>query len=325
MEEKTILVTGIGGNVGQGIIRNIRATDAKVNVVGCNVTAFSAGNHLCDKFYEVPFSYHDDYVPTIKRIVKENDVDLILPSTDYEVYYLAKHRNEIECVIATSDVDTAKVYLDKYDSFLHHAKYDIPFAKSYLPSGYDGSLKSIIVKPREGRGSRGITLNPTDLSKFSDDYMIQELHEGAEVTTAFYVNKNNELHGFISLERKLDNGATSECRVVTDYDNGIKEILLKVIKHSNIKGAANLQMIITPTGEIFPFEINCRISGTNSIRSNFGFEDVKYTLEEYLYNTAPTQPKIISGVAVRILMDVIYPNVYDNSDLKDNSSKFFIY
>jgi carbamoyl-phosphate synthase large subunit len=74
-----------------------------------------------------------------------------------------------------------------------------------------------------------------------------------------------------------------------------------------------------------PFEVNCRISGTNSVRSNFGFEDVKYTLEESLYGRRPSAVNITEGVAARILMDVIYPGQDGTKPLNDNKVPFFIY
>lgn len=325
MDKKTVLVTGIGGNVGQGIIRNIRASGYPVKVIGTNVTTFSAGNHLCDRFYQLPYAFDEGYINRIIEIVKKERVDLIIPSTDYEVYYLSKFNAQIACKIAVSDEETAEIYLDKYKTFLHHKKHAIPFAPAFLPAEYDGSFEEIIVKPREGRGSRGLHINPASLSEFTDEDMVQELYRGTEITTAFYVNQNRGLHGFINLERKLENGATNECIVNRQYDSRLEEILRKIIRCSNIKGSANLQSIVTEDGNIVPFEVNCRISGTNSIRSNFGFEDVKYTLEEFLYNVPLSKPKIINGIAIRIMMDVIYPDQTDKSKLLDNSVPSFIY
>lgn len=325
MEKKNVLVTGIGGNVGQGIIRNIRNYSSDIRIIGCNVEDFSAGNHLCDGFYKVPFAYHENYISTINQIILQENIHLIIPSTDYEAYYLSKHIHDVSCTVATSGYETTQIYLDKYLSYQHHKKYGIPFAESYLPSEYKSNLKDIIVKPREGRGSRGIHVNPEHPENFSDEYLIQERHVGKEITTAFYVDKNKQLHGFITMERSLDNGATHQCAVIKDFDEKLETILLKIVQHSDIKGSANLQSIVTESGEIFPFEVNCRISGTNSIRSQFGFNDVKYTLQEYLYEQKPDKPEIIQGIAVRIMMDVIYPNAQSIEELKDNSSNHYIY
>ncbi len=326
MDKKNVLVTGIGGNVGQGIIRNIRASQFNIKVVGTNIEAFSAGNHLCDVFYKVPYAYDENYISSVKLIVEKEAIDLIIPATDFEVYYLAKHKDSITCDVAVSEAETASYYLDKYNTYLHLNAYKIPFASSFLPSEYDKRFQNIILKPRKGRGSRGIQINPKDYNHCSDeDYMIQELHEGVEITTAFYVTKSQKLHGFITFERILENGTTTHCKVITVYDEKIKNLLEEIISVSEIKGAANVQSIVTKEGKIIPFEINCRISGTNSIRSNFGFKDIEYTLEEWLYQNPPSKPNIKEGVATRVLMDVIYTEATDFNQVQDNSAKYHIF
>jgi carbamoyl-phosphate synthase large subunit len=326
MDKKNVIVTGIGGNVGQGIIRNIHATGYAIRVIGTNVIDFSAGNHLCDAFYRVPYAYDAQYIATLQAIAKKEKADLIIPSTDFEAYYLSKYAADFDCTIACSDVKTTGVYLDKYETYLHHSQHQIPFAKAMLPSAYDGSFKEYILKPKKGRGSRGLHINPKDVSVFADEeYMVQDLIRGTEITCAFYVDKKQQLHGMITMERDLENGATSKCVVVDKYDAQQKEIILKMMAHANFKGAANLQSIVSASGEVVPFEINCRISGTNSIRSNFGFKDVQYTLQEYLYEENPEPVNITKGTAVRILMDVIYPEQTDLSQLKDNSVNFHLF
>ena len=325
MDRKIVLVTGSGGNVGQGILRNILHSPYPVKIIGCNTIAFSAGNYFCSKTYKVPFATDAGYIGEINRIVRKEKVDLIIPSTDYEVYYLAKNRDKIKCAVAVSGTKAAEIYLDKYKSYLHHQKHKIPFAHSVLPSQFKGQFKNLIAKPKEGRGSRGIVLNPKKTASFSDrDYMIQELHTGIELTTAFYITKDRSLLGYITLERKLENGTTVLCSVNKKYDRKVRSILLKIIETTDIVGSANLQFIVDDKGKLHPFEVNCRISGTNSIRSNFGFKDVEYVLEEYLFGIQPKKPKLIKGTAIRVLMDIIYPG----SDLKDvvkSSAKSYIF
>lgn len=326
MEKKIVLVTGIGGNVGQGILRNIKKTQFPIKIIGCNVTDFSAGNYLCDTFHKVPYAVDEDYISAINSIVENEKVDLIIPSTDYEVYYLSLYHNKLKANAVVSALETSKNYLDKYLTFLHHKKNNLPFAESYLPDDYEkGKFENYILKPREGRGSRGIHINPSDIKSFDDSYIVQELVTGKEITTAFYVSKEKKLHGFITLERKLENGATNQCFVNRIYDEQLQNILEKMISCNHFIGSANLQSMVRNNGEIVPFEVNCRISGTNSIRSNFGFEDVKYTLEEHLYQISPSEPNITDGSAIRIMMDIIYPQNINISELKDNSSQHYIF
>lgn len=325
MEKKVVLVTGIGGNVGQGVLRNIKSLNLDIVIIGTDVASFTAGNHLCDFTYQVPYSYSEDYIPAIQTIIEKENIALIIPTTDYEIYYLALNQSVLNAKVVASNPETAKIYLDKYLTYLHHESLNIPFSKSWLPSEFQNEINEIIVKPREGRGSRGISINPEKPQGFSDEFMIQPLHKGIEITTAFYVKKDGSLHGLFTMQRELANGATSKSQTTKIYDNELREIIEKMIESKGLVGSINLQSIVTDKGEIIPFEVNCRISGTNSIRHNLGFQDVKYTIQEYLLNESPDEVKAIDGIAVRLLYDIIYPNAVNEDDLNNNKSQHIIY
>ena len=69
MKNKVILVTGIGGNVGQGIIRNIRVSYPDIEIIGTDIVAVSSGNHLCEKVYVLPSSKDKRYISAVKKIL----------------------------------------------------------------------------------------------------------------------------------------------------------------------------------------------------------------------------------------------------------------
>lgn len=325
MDKKTVLVTGIGGNVGQGILRNIRSLGWPIRIIGCDIASFTAGNHLCEQSYKVPYSYDANYITEINKIVDLEEVDLVIPSTDYEVYYLAVNKERIKAAIVTCDAAVAKLFLDKYRTYQYFTENNIPFAKSWLPRDYDHSQQDFIAKPREGRGSRGIMINPESIADLGDNYMIQPLHKGIEITTAIYVDRHGKLHGIFSMERKLENGTTSQTIVNDKYDSEFKKIAQQIVNLGGIRGSINLQSIVDEQGNIFPFEVNGRISGTNSIRHGLGFQDVKYAVQEYLYQEDADAIAPIKGIATRILLDVIYPGAVDFDELNNNSSKHSIY
>ena len=322
MEEKTILVTGIGGNVGQGIIKNIRSLDYQFRIVGTNTLSMSSGNYLVDEFYQVPYSFDEsNFLSSIRHIVEKEKVDLIIPSTDYEMFVLSNAVFE-NVTIATSGKKASSIYLDKYDSFLNHQLFDIPFAKSTLPSSYKGEYVNAIAKPRKGRGSRGLIFDfKNDVKLDDDEYLIQEMHKGREITIAVYVSYlTNKLHGFIAMERELANGATSYCKVVTEFDDEIRQMITKIVSSIDVKGSFNIQCIFSDSlNQLVPFEINCRISGTNSIRSSFGFNDASYIIDELLFLKPLNNIEIIQGSAYRALSDVIYLS----HDLKGNNNDNF--
>lgn len=318
-----VLVTGIGGVVGQGILRNILSCRYDIRLIGTNTENFSAGNHLCDEVYHVPYAYESKYIERISTICHDENVDLIIPATDYEAYYLAKFRHVLPAV-AGSPEKAARICLDKYLTWQEFSRNTIPFAESSLPSNYSGGFTECIVKPREGRGSRNLHFNPENPRSFSDDYVIQKLYRGNEITTGFYVTKDGELLGQITLERTLSAGTTVFCSVTTEHGTEIERIIRIMMASFPIRGACNIQSIVTSDQRIIPFEVNCRISGTNSIRAQFGFTDVKYTIDEILYRKELTKPHITKGSAVRILLDVIYPDI-GLDDIRNNQTSHYLF
>lgn len=319
---KKILVTGIGGNVAHGVLRNIINLKINAFLVGTDVKKVSAGNHLCDKVYQVPFSNSADYIPAIIKICKKDSIDLIIPTTDAEVYYLALAREKLP-LIAASDAKVTHTFLNKYKTWLAFKKFNIPFADSRLPSEYKNDFKEIIVKPIEGTGSKGIQINPKNPKSFPDDYVIQKLYKGIEITTGFYVTKDKKLLGFITFKRSLYHGTTTMCEVISSYDLALKKLINRIVENFDIRGSCDIQSIVTEDGKVMPFELNCRLSGTNSIRGEFGFEDVRYTIDEYLFNKKPKKPYIKKGSSIKIWVDIVYPNI-NFKDIKDKSTKHYI-
>jgi carbamoyl-phosphate synthase large subunit len=318
---KTVLVTGIGGNVGYGILMNIRRSFPHLKIIGINTKRVSSGNHLCDEVVEVPFALDTGYLPAVRKLYKDFNIDLIIPSTDYESFVLSAERDAMN--IAVSPAGVTQIFLDKYISYKKLKEFDLAFAESILPSEYKNEFGEYIVKPREGRGSRGVFYNPGNPGQFSDENIIQPLLKGAEITTAVYITRKNKCHGFITMERQLDHGATYQCEVVKEYDHLLNEYIQKLITHMPFSGSFNIQSMVVE-GKIIPFEVNCRISGTNSIRSHFGFRDVEYTIYEYLYNEEPEPVVITPGSAIRILYDIIYPEI-SLKDINNKSDHFFMH
>jgi carbamoyl-phosphate synthase large subunit len=321
----SILVTGIGGMVGQGVLKNIRRTyNNRFRLIGTDTNALNAGSYLCDKAYKVPPAYQTLlYVEGIKQICFQEDVRLIIPTTDDEMYYLARCRHtELEAYpIAGSPVEISQLGLNKYKNYTLFTEKDIPFAETCLPSEYKGQWKDIIVKPHQGRGSRGITINPDNVEMYDDiTYIVQELLQGEELTIAFYVKRNGQLHGWIVFRRELKNGYTNMAEVVFEYNDQVGELINKMLHYFPFRGSINIQAKVK-NGMIIPFELNCRFSGTNSIRSRFGFQDVKYIVQEYLMNEEPTPVHVLKGSAIRIIQDLIYPETNLN-EIHDGSGNY---
>lgn len=323
-DRPTVLVTGIGGNVGQGILRILRQNFPKFRLIGTDVGTLTAGHHFCDAFHHVPYSYEPAYAEIMVQICCHEGVDLIIPATDYEVFYLGQIAGELPQLIA-SPPETARIFIDKLATYRAFAHVDLPFARSWLPGEYQGECAQIIVKPREGRGSRGLYLNPPDPGTFDETFMVQELLAGMEITTAFYVKAEKRLNGMITFERSLAAGMTERCEITHAYDAALQPLITGMITSFDLRGPCNVQSIVTSDGTVVPFEVNCRYSGTSSIRAQLGFPDVVFGVQEYLLHEEPSLPTTSAcGAAVRVYMDIIYPG-RSLSDIKAGAEDSFVF
>jgi carbamoyl-phosphate synthase large subunit len=294
-----------------------------MRLVGTSVEPVSAGNHLCDAYYQVPIAWEQEYVSAMQEVCSVEAVQLVLPTTDHETVQLARARTVLPAV-SVSRADTCATFLDKHLTALRMQESGIVFARSCLPGEYEGQFPETVVKPRDGRGSRGVRINPESPSFFSDDYVVQERYRGREITTAFYVDLKGDLHGSITFERELAHGTTVACSVTREFDKPVLKIIELMLQSFVVRGSCNFQSIVTTSGEVVPFEVNCRISGTNSIRHHLGFRDVEYAVDELLFSRRPSPPTVVNGSATRLLMDVIYPGCGRN-DPRDRYTDHIVF
>jgi len=302
-----ILITNAGGSLGQGVLRLLRKWYPEAYLTAVSFIFPSAAGLYADRVIKAePYNYNDEDVIFMKKICKDEKIDLIIPCSDYDTYLLQKFAGDLP-LIACSNEKMSLCFYDKYLTAQLFKEHGLPFALSWLPSKYDKIGQSVIVKPRCGGLSQAIYREPKELSVFGDDFVVQQLKMGKEITIGLYVTRDQRLHGFIVLERELWNGITVQSQVTREYDELIGNFCQLMIEKLPIKSSLNIQAIVTEDGQLVPFEINGRVSGTCTIRDNFGFTDVKYLVEEYLLNKAPSKPSIKPGYAVRVLRDVIVP------------------
>jgi hypothetical protein len=90
-----------------------------INVIGIDSVPLkdNLGKDFCKRCYQVPRGIDEDYFPSIKRIVEENNIKLIFPGSDEECISLARHKAELKrfgCDVACSSYDVISLVSDKY-------------------------------------------------------------------------------------------------------------------------------------------------------------------------------------------------------------------
>ena len=322
---RSVLVTGVGGNVGQGVLRILRACGvgggdgAPYRLVGTNTRRLSPGVHLCDVAEQVPPARDERYADVLRGLCERHDVALVIPCTDDETVFAG--RASPGASVAGTDPETAALFLDKLSTFRALEGAGVPFAPTCLPSEWDGRWEFTIVKPRTGRGSRGVVRDAADPGAFDDTNVVQRRVVGTEITSAFYVRRDGALHDVLTMERELDRtGTTVRCHVAHRHDVAVRAVIERLAGAFAIRGCCNVQSIVDDAGRVWPFEVNCRVSGTASVRHALGFRDVEWLVREHLFGEAPPVLEApVEGTALRLLMDVVYRGTQPG-DVRDSST-----
>jgi len=303
---KKIMVTGVSGNVGQGIIEGLRNSNYANAywILGTDIAPYPlcAGYPICDTGGQVPYAIDPGFIPAVKEIIRSNKIDYVLIGVDAEVMPYAKHREEIEsetdCKIIVSDYAFVEIATDKYLTYLYLKEviginnprtYKVLDVLSWTePMGRP--VFPVILKPRRGHGSHGV-----QIIRYMDEfrqavrdikhveYCFQEYLEGDEYTCGLLFDQEHNLADSIIMKRKLDCGTTVEAQVVEHED--IQKMIEKFAAHTNGKvfGSINLQ-IKMKNGVPYIHEINPRFSGTTQMRIMAGYNDVAMIVDNLAFN-----------------------------------------
>ncbi len=288
-----ILVTGVGGGVGQGIIKCLKMIgDIDVKIIAADISELAAGLFVSDVSYLVDRFDSDKYLKTLGKIFKNEAIDFYIPGTDVELKLCAINKqymiDKYNVHTIVSSIDTIDISNNKYKTanFLKNNGFNYP-KTSYLKE-IDINLIDypVIIKPAVGFRSIGVykVNNINELSthlKSSDDILIQECvgDENSEYTCTVVKNRNN-LSPVLIFKRSLRSGDTYRAEPVKSKK--IENYVLDVASKLEIDGGCNFQLRLDDRGEPKIFEINSRFSGTTPFCAQIGFNPVEYYLKKSL-------------------------------------------
>lgn len=285
--EYNVLITAIGGDIGQSIARILRYFNQISCLIGTDVNDNNAGPYFVDKFVLVPRATDKEYVSTLTKIAKENDISCIIPTSEIEIQVLNQHLSDNKSFIAPlimANQNAINICFDKYKTikFLEANDINVPWTVliNQEPKGYP-----CILKNRTGAGSKNVVIieQKGDWQYHREkrkDAILQELllPDDSEYTCGVY-RGSNETTECIIMRRVLKNDVTGIAEVVED--ESIQDLCFKVAELLDLKGAINIQLRKTESGPRI-FEINPRFSSTVLFRHNVNFCDLIWSIEDTL-------------------------------------------
>ncbi|BAQ65660.1 ATP-grasp domain-containing protein [Geminocystis sp. NIES-3709] len=325
----TVLVTGIGAIIGQGIIKSLRCSRYPVRIVGVDRSDRSPGPYLCDVFLRKPFcnESNPDYLSFWKSILETEKIDLIIPGLGVDIIFLLQNRQLFEkftVPIVLNNPDLITLSLDKWllgEKLQQNGFSRIPSA--IMPSSWKCAIKllgspPLLLKPCQGEGSRGIVrlYDETDFlywqKKTVGRWMLQKIvgSDEDEYTVGVFGLGDGKSLDPIIFRRKLSGaGNTLEAEVI--HDELIEKNTFLLTKLFQPLGATNYQF--RKEGEIaYLLEINPRFSSSNSLRTAFGYNEAEMSIDYFLFGKQPIATNLRQGIAWRFSEDFV---IYDRNSV----------
>ena len=177
-----VMLTCANGQVGPSVLELIKGhPDFSYRVVGVasGDKRMGVGFSYCDAFYEVPMGCDDDYWNCIKTIVSTEDVGLIFVGSDEEALTLTEHTSELDemgCKVMCSSHFVCREASDKLTMIKKLEQNGVPVGRysglrnvrelSQLAAQWGYPECDLVIKPRFGRGSKGLRIIHEDIDAY---------------------------------------------------------------------------------------------------------------------------------------------------------------
>lgn len=224
-----------------------------------------------DRRVLLPWASDPKFIEKIGGLCRELKIDLLIPGVDEELLVLAQSAEALAPTrLLLPKADYVEVMLDKLHMVraLSAKKIQLPFTKT-LADDLVGFSFPCISKPRCGRGSRdvrelssirdAISLK-TALGPFAGQMLIQEKINGIEYTVQMIADAHSRLWAVVPVRVEIKRGIT--LRAETEAEPRVISACREIHQAVSTGGCYNIQLILTPEGGVFPFEINPRVSTT---------------------------------------------------------------
>lgn len=276
-----VLVTEVGGGVGQGILKQLIRDKKrlKYEIYAADSNPLAAGLYFkgVDRALILP-EVERQYIPNLIRNLNKHKINVLIPGGDIELQILADNKHMIEkrtdCKILVHTSEFVDMCMDKYKTYQWCEQNNINYPPNF-PLEYP-----LIIKPQKGWASNNTFTvdSPKELEGIliylrekKIDYLIQNKIRGREITCEV-VKTFGKINGIICMEREIKRGTTYRCHVIRD--KGVYDFVRDAAKKLRFGGAINIQLL-DDGKELYLMEINSRFSGTTGLRNQLGFNSIE--------------------------------------------------
>ncbi|WP_159942713.1 MULTISPECIES: ATP-grasp domain-containing protein [unclassified Nocardiopsis] len=283
------MVTTAGSAPTPGTILNLR--EQGFRVVATDVDPTAPGLYLADRGHLVPPGDSEAFLPRMRALCAEEGAAAVIPLVDEELVRVGELAKDGVAVLLPR-LDFVSTCLDKYVLMRELEDAGIGVPRTWLASEWpsdaaDSASGGLIVKPRSGRGSRGVVVidSVRDMARVvseggyaADELIVQERVPGPEYTVSVVVWRDGEVQAVVPKEVILKQGVTKYA--VTRRHPEVDRVCRAVQTALRADGPFNVQLCLDDRGRPRVFEINPRFSSTASLTAAAGVDEITGLLRQ---------------------------------------------
>jgi carbamoyl-phosphate synthase large subunit len=260
-----VMVTGAGGPAGVAVLRALQ--QAGHGVVAVDADSLAAGLRIAPQGAIVPRGDDPTFGRVVCQIAGATEANVLMSTVAEELPALAEMSAELkEAGLRTWLPDPRAVHtcLDKWEFVKFASEKGIPVPATALGSA-EGVPGAWVVKPRFGRGSRGVHFvdRHSDLAwhlQQVGDPIVQTRLQGREFTVDALVDRKGRLAGAVPRWRLAVTGGISvKGRTFEDAD--LVQAVGDLLSRLRLHGPSNVQGVMAVDGSPTFIEVNPRFSG----------------------------------------------------------------
>lgn len=243
-------------------------------LIGGDYSKTSPALNFCDKSFSLNYNIDKDYIYQVLEICKKEKVELIIPLIDPELKFYSKfknifNKNGIDVMISSEN--DILMTSDKIKTYNFFKKLNfIKTPQTTLLKNFkhiEDFNEYVILKPKEGSGSKGIyKIKKKSVKSFSqimeldhNSYIVQDFIDfDFEVTTDVFVY-NKKVIELCQRKRLKTRGGEVE-RGITIKNEKINNIIQEIVELCDFHGVINIQIMIK-NDSFYIGEINARLGG----------------------------------------------------------------
>ncbi len=334
-----LLITCIGGSTVPSLIKCLK-NSGNFNYILVGVDSVSAGQSkdTLDSYYQVPNGSDAEYNDKLLEVALKERVDFILPGSDEEALSISKNINKFNdsgITAIVSNIDTLELISNKLETYKVLSKHGLRIPEYEVVNSieeikkslgkYQYPQKTVISKPSNGRGGRGLYVfkgedsppswlgsgmreSRVDKEGFTDELLKKAVYKDGLVMPALTVPAydvdvmavEGNVKTVVVRERINPSGIPFQGNKVLN-NKAIEDYCVEIARILNLDGLHDIDLMTNSEGEPCIVEVNPRPSGSLAASLTAGIPVIDIAILALLGEKVPN---ICIKSDITVLIDV---------------------